>query len=144
MLPEDLRQTGVVVMQAINISVKNKSGEDLLDPANANGIKKFKIYYLVNGEKKLYFNSYMDAPLGYRIWKFPAKEFYYLNVLMDGGIGIHETQTFLQLGDSPALDTLKAQYRTDPTNIIAEKVWHNDQLVWKMEDGEPAFEIIIP
>lgn len=144
MQPKDLKPTGVVVMQSINVSVKSKTGEDLIDPANANGIKEFKIYYLVSGEKKLYSNPYMDAPLGYRIWKHPAKEFYYLNVLLDGSRGIPETQTFLQLGNSASQDTLKTQYRTDPTNIIAEKVWHNDQLVWKMEDGDPAFNLVLP
>jgi hypothetical protein len=140
----DLQPTGVNVMQSVNVLVKSDAGEDLLDPANVNGIKEFKIYYLVNGAKELYSKPNLDAANGYTLLKHPTKGYYYLQILMDGGKDILETTTFLQLGTSTSLDTIKTQYKSDPNNIIPENIWYNGSLVWKLTDGEPTFEIIRP
>jgi len=143
MQPEELRQTGVVVMQSIDVTVRNKLGEDLLNPANEYRIKEFKIYYLVNGAKKLYYNANMDASSGYRLLKHPSKGNYYLNILMNGSMGVLKSTTFLQLGNAATLDTISTQYRADPNNIVPEKIWFNGRLAWKIEDGEPpVYEII--
>lgn len=140
----ELNPTGVVVMQTANIIVKSATGEDLLDPANNNGIKDFKIYYLVNGAKTLYNEPHLDAPSGYRLIKHPVRGYYYLQVQLDGGLNIPETTTFLQLGSTGDIDTIKAHYKTDPNNVIVEKIWFNGSLVWSFADGEPIFEIIKP
>ena len=139
---DNVPPTGVVVVQNVNVRVKNTQGLDLLNPENANGIKAFKIYYLVGGEKKLYSNPSLDASGGYRLLKHPVNGYYYLQVLMDGGHNVAETKTLLQLGDNAELDTIRTQYKSDPSNIIPEKIWHNEQLVWQTADGEPTFQII--
>jgi hypothetical protein len=136
--------TGVVVMQTANIIVKSTTGEDLLDSANNNGIKDFKIYYLVNGVKTLYNEPNLDASNGYRLIKHPVKGYYYLQVQLDGGRNISETTTYLQLGSNGDIDTIKAHYKADPNNIITEKIWFNGSLVWSFANGEPIFEIVKP
>lgn len=141
---EEPSPTGVFVSQNANIIVKSAAGEDLLDPENANGIKDFKIYYLVNGVKTLYSEPSLDAPNGYRLIKHPVKGYYYLQVLMDGRRNIPETTTYLQLGAAADVDTIKTQYKIDPNNLIAEKIWFNGSLVWSTADGEPIFEIVKP
>jgi hypothetical protein len=141
---DDLQPTGINVMQSVNVLVKSDTGIDLLDPANVNGIKEFKVYYLVNGAKELYSHPNLDAANGYRLLKHPTLGYYYLQILMDGGKDILETTTYLQLGASTRLDTIKTQYKSDPNNIIAENIWYNGSLVWTLTDGEPTFEIIEP
>lgn len=141
---DNIPPTGVVVIQSVNVRVKNAAGVDLLSPENANGIKTFKIYYLVGEEKKLYSNANLDASGGYRLLKHSVNGYYYLQVLMDGGRNVAETKTLLQLGDNVELDTIRTRYKSDQSNIIPEKIWHNEELVWQTADGEPTFEIIRP
>lgn len=136
--------TGVFVSQSAKIIVKSATGEDLLNPENNDGIKDFKIYYLVNGVKTPYHQPNLDASNGYRLIKHPVKGDYYLQVLMDGGRNISETTTYLQLGSTGDIDTIKAHYKTDPNNVIVEKIWFNGSLVWSFADGEPIFEIVKP
>ncbi|MGN7888370.1 hypothetical protein [Dyadobacter sp. 22481] len=143
-IEDNVPPTGVVVIQNVNVRVKNTQGIDLLNPENTNGIKTFKIYYLVGGEKKLYSNANLDASGGYRLLKHPVNGYYYLQVLMDGGHNATETKTLLQLGDDVELDTIRTKYNSDPTNVIPEKIWHNKKLVWQTADGEPTFEIVYP
>jgi hypothetical protein len=141
--PQDyVPPTGVTVMQNVNVTVKDSVGEDLLNPEHANCFKEFKIYYLVKGEKKLYNKQELDASGGYRLLKHPVKGYYYLDILMDGGLNVSETKTLLQLGSNTKLDTIKTKYKSDPSNVIADKIWHNNKLVWQLSDGQPAFEII--
>ncbi len=140
---DDLWLGGIVVSQSTNIRISDKAGNDLLNPDNENRIKDFKIFYVKDGQKKLYLVPNLDAPMGYRIVKHSLYDYYYLQVLLDGGKDVKETTTYLQIGDSEP-DTVKCKYRENTgASVISEKVWFNGKLVWDAaSQTESSFEIV--
>jgi hypothetical protein len=110
-----------------NISLKNSSGEDLLNPNNPNSYKesKIKTYYLVNGEEKIAHTEefiYEDGEGLYRLRIF----------LNDEGNDEFPI-TYIDWNETDR-DTIKSEiYKTDnQTRVI--KIWYNKVLMWDAEN----------
>ncbi|MCF0059733.1 hypothetical protein [Dyadobacter sp. CY356] len=140
---KDIFLGGVIVVQSTNIRISDKAGNDLLNPANENRIKDFKVFYVRDGQKKLFLVPNLDHPMGYQIVKHGLENYYYLKVLLDGGKGVKETTTYLQV-ENGEIDAIKCKYMENTgASVISERVWFNDQLMWYAGKGtESSFEII--
>ena len=119
-----------------NISLKNISGEDLLDPNTPNSFKKgnIKTFHLINGEEKragLDDIIYQDGDSIYRYRTFVNYE------------GNDEFPiTYIDWSETDR-DTIKSEiYRSgNMTRVV--KFWYNNELMWDGEkDGASEFTIV--
>lgn len=119
-----------------NISLKNASGDDLLDPENPNSFNEtnIKTYYLIDGVEK----------------RVGADDVLFLN---EEGIYIFRTFVNYKGNDQYPItyidwnetnrDTIKSEiYRTD-NQIRVTKIWLNGELMWDVADGGAAYFTIV-
>ncbi|MEM0519314.1 hypothetical protein [Aequorivita flava] len=121
---------------AVNLSIKNEAGDDMLDPNNPNSYKlnDIKTYHLIDGEE---------------VWAIAD------NVISQNNEGAFIFTTFVNYEgnyeypityidwDETDRDTIKAEiYRTE-RQIRVIKIWYNEELKWDVENGGgPEFTII--
>lgn len=126
----------------INLIVKDSEGNDLLNPNNPNAINvdNIKIIHEINDEQVVYFDEFMDAPRGFRVYE--KEGVYYLSVLTVTSKYMQKSITYVQWSedDTDKLICEIEQYKTGSTFIC--KVWLNDELVWTPSQGERFIEII--
>ncbi len=113
----------------MDISYVDQYGNDLLNPDNplSYNVDNFRLYYMKNGKKTLYFQANMDDPYGYmkavyypdsglyRFRIFPPADFFYLQ------LSTNEIDTI----------TSPFQYEDNGSLITIPKFWYNGRLVWK-------------
>ena len=111
-----------------NISLKNTTGDDLLDPNNPNSFKKENIrtYHLINGEQKragLDDIIYQDNDSIYRYRIFVNYE------------GNDEFPiTYIDWSETDR-DTIKSEIYRSGNVTRAIKFWYNGELVWDGNTG---------
>lgn len=126
----------IIYSTGVNISVKNATGEDLLDPQIPVSFKEemIKTYYLVNGEERLADTEefiYEDAQGIYRLRVFLNYEG--TDEFPITYIDWHETDR----------DTIKSEFYKTDTKVIVTKIWFNNELKWNHENGgDPEFTIV--
>lgn len=125
-----------------DMSIKDRDGNDLLDPANPNAFKEsdIKLYYVIDGNVEEVFDGRLDSP----------RNFYIYNRNSEYRIGI--TQNYTETSDMPITyikwndndtDTITSTFRRGENFVIQEKIFLNDSLIWDgTENLEPSFELI--
>ncbi|MGG7661223.1 VOC family protein [Dyadobacter sp. BHUBP1] len=127
---------GMYVSTSVTISVRNESGRDLLDPDLPNSFRKFKVYYLKDGAKQLYFDPMMSRSGGYSFDKYPFESAYHVRVLLDSppwdAVNDNKwTTTYLEFEDG-STDTIRAQYTIKPGFVAIAKAFYNEALGWDL------------
>ena len=121
------------IEQEVQFKIKNADGVDLLNPSTEKGLKRFKVYYIVDGKKKLYFEPWLDAPGAYLIQKEWTGEDYVLRVLLSGPTlknpNVNGVKTFLEFPDGHT-DTITADYHVRPNLRVVTRAYYNDRLEW--------------
>lgn len=141
--------TGIFVSAMVTIGVRDKSGKDLLDPNLPSSMKNFKVYYQVNGAKKLYYDPWMGAPGGYLIEKYSVRPWYHVKLFLDSpswvdGRTSDSTITYLEFEDG-STDTIRAQYTVGPGRIEIDRAAYNGiQFFDRFQDytTEPTYVVI--
>jgi hypothetical protein len=142
---------GTFIQTLVQIRIVDKTGIDLLDPANPNSLKRFKVYYLTDGEKKLYSNPLMDAPGAYVIEKWPLESYYHLKIFLNspgpGNPDDREWTTYLEFEDGTTA-TIKALFDVRPGYVMLDKASYNDVQVpaWdrSLNNGDQVtFELLL-
>src|SRR5690606_15635014 len=74
-----------VVDTAIELSLKNGQGEDLLNPENPSGINQsgIKLFYLVNGEVQEVYDANMQNPRNFMIFYHEIKQNYVIRIFQN-------------------------------------------------------------
>lgn len=144
---DDLPLGNVTLEQSVDIRLTDLKGEDLLNPANENGIRDFKVYHVTAEQKELFNQSNLDAPGGYWIKKNEKENYYYLQVLLTTPNSKElstKTTTYLKIGNYE-LDTIQASYFSTAPSIKLSKVWFNNNKTWDSANNTPTiFEIVKP
>ena len=138
---------GSTMERSADIRIVSSTGEDLLDPANENGIKRFKVSYLNIGVENQNNLPALNSYSGFVLQKNPILNYYYLHVMLNHSNTSLEATTYLQLGFQGSIDTIRTLYRAPigkTLYIMPEKIWYNSKLVWPTANGGHAFEIIKP
>lgn len=129
----------------LKFTVVSKEGEDLLDPANPNGISEneIKIYYLVDGVKKEIYDNNLDYPRSFRIYKDLADEFR-LVLFPNYSEDMDRPVTYIQWNEQD-IDTVEVSYDRYPDAIRTSKVWLNGDLILDRSNNlneEPIFSLV--
>ncbi|GLU54954.1 hypothetical protein [Dyadobacter frigoris] len=129
----NIQQLGGYFSGSLDIMIKDKNGFDMLDVGNPNSLKKFKVYYLLNGKKELYSKSLMYAPNGYVIEKFATDSYYHMQLFINSpnpeSTNNNNWITYLEFEDG-STDTIKASFDIKPGYIAVERASYNDKLAW--------------
>ncbi|SEJ25949.1 hypothetical protein SAMN04487995_3815 [Dyadobacter koreensis] len=133
----NIQQLGGYFSGSLNIMIKDKNGIDMLNVSNPNSLKKFKIYYLLNGKKELYSKSLMYAPSGYVIEKFAADSNYHMQIFINSPTPESTTNdnwtTYLEFEDG-STDTIQASFDIKPGYIAVQKASYNGKLAWETSE----------
>ena len=116
---------GIDFDYAVEISVSDKAGNDLLNPANPNAFleKDIKIFYLTNGVRKEFFEPNLDHPRNFYITETNGKYIMHLAAF---------NETYIQWNENDA-DTLKAELNMTNGEQI-KKLWYKGSLIWTWEN----------
>jgi hypothetical protein len=126
-----------VIVDTVNwIILKNKAGDNLLDPNVPNHYENNKIYvFKLDSDRKeivLQNNKVMSLP-----------EMAYFISIVEYGIEdakVNQTTVYLKLSQSE-IDTINIEYKIDNGNLYNTKLWYNGVLRWTRENDIPI-EII--
>jgi hypothetical protein len=127
------------------LTVQDKVGKDLLNPANSGAYleQDIKIFYVTNGIKKEVYYPNSDYPRGFIIIEEPDKKFW-MEVDLNAALSETYPITYIQWSEIDT-DTLKTEIFRKDGLVTCKDIWINDSLVWKWidyEKGERNIEII--
>lgn len=133
-------ENAAVVDTAIEFSLKNNEGEDLLNPENPNAINQsgIKLFYLINGEVQEVYDANMQNPRNFMIFYHEIKQNYVIRVFQNSSETEQSPITYIQW-DGEDTDTLQAEYRRETGLIQVTKTWLNDNLIWDINSGTEAY-----
>ena len=131
-----------IVSAAIDISVKDSEGNDLLNPENVNSFKEnqINIFYVVNGQELIFYNGDLAHPKGFFIYKEEKSEFR-IRVFPNMDKNLELPVTYIKW-NSTDTDTIRCSIERKSNSEIVTKVWLNENLVWEGYETERFFEII--
>lgn len=117
---------GIVWDHSVEISVSDKVGNDLLNPATSNAFleKDIKIFYLTNGVRKEFFEPNLDHPRNFYITETNGKYIMHLAAW---------DETYIQWNKNEA-DTLRAEIDRTAGNEVISKLWYKNSLIWTWEN----------
>lgn len=125
---------GIVIDTDLVLFVKDQTGLDLLNPENPGSFKEkdINLYTVKDGEKKLVFESHLDAPRGFSLYK--SDSVYAIQIFLDHAniIQWNETES----------DTIKSTFKSASNYCICDSVWINGKLVWGKDPVKREVELI--
>lgn len=130
-----------IIDTAINISVKDAEGNDLLNSNSLNSLNQnvFKVIYEINGEQIEINDENLDYPKGFFVYQHENE--YRIRVFPNTDKNTSYPITYIQWSEIDT-DTLKCEIDRNESSEICKKVWLNNELVWQSYDTERFFEII--
>lgn len=131
----------MIVDTSINLSIRDSEGNDLLDPQTDNSYKEseIKLFYLKNGEEMEIFNSNLDYPKGFFIYK--QENEFRMRIFPHTEMGEKFPTTYIKWNNSD-IDTVKCNIEKTTSSEICTKVWFNNNIVWEAYETERFFKII--
>ena len=113
----------------IEFSVFNSIDEDLLDTSMPNHyeVNGIKLFYKVNGKTNEVYNSEMDNPRNYKIYKHENE--YRIRVFMNNTETSEKPVTYIQWNNNDT-DTIEVSYERTGNAILKRKVWLNGKQIW--------------
>jgi len=139
-----------VVAVDISLAVKNKRGDDLLNPENPNSFKKdeIKIFYLINGKSEEASSYYsdrgydLDNPRSFSIFKYRNTNNYRIGIVLNADISEEFPITYIKW-NSMDTDTIKCSILRKNNSEIINKVWLNGKIAWSSSGNTERFIQII-
>lgn len=139
----------VVLETAIDISISNAEGMDLLNPQTSGYIKAedVNIYILKNGIKEKVFKATADFPENFYIFKveqeinYLKNGTYYLRLFLSETTNAGNIST-TYLDIKGHTDTITAYVENKPGSTVVTKVWFNGDLKYEASKSYHTFEII--
>ena len=129
---------GVIISSSILLRVSDAQGNDLLDPASTSpkavDASKIKLYYVKVGKEELHYNVQSDKPTGISLYtpESTFRPYYMIKIGLNHEAKETITTSILEWPDGRR-DALKAEFyrQSNPTTqVIVQKVWLNDKLIW--------------
>lgn len=141
--------SSVAMLTGIHITYLNEQGIDLTNPDRPHPIseEKLRMYYLVDGEKKIHFNTLYNNPNGITLRKPEATPTEYYAIRYWPSIIENQNQaiTYIQFEDG-SYDTLKVQYdatwNSNFQGVAVTKIWYNHELQWAVEQRTERYFIV--
>ena len=123
----------VVIDKAIELSLVDAEGNDLLNPQHDHAIAPsgIKIFYLIEGELQEVYNPTRDNPRNFFIRQHGTE--YRIHIFLNSDEGEEFPETFIQWNESYT-DNVKAKFRRSPSLLVIDEVWLNDEAVWSSDD----------
>lgn len=130
-----------VVATALDISVKDAQGNDLLDPDNVNSLNEnqIKLLFEINGEQVEFYDANLTYPKGFFL--FQHENEYRLKVFPNTSATEANPVTYI-IWNEDDIDTIKSEVKRTNNSEEITKVWFNDDLIWEGNESERYFEII--
>ncbi|MDN3595275.1 hypothetical protein [Zunongwangia endophytica] len=126
---------------AVEITVEDQRGENLLDPSHPNAINadEIKLYYVENGKAQEVYDETSDLPRSFVVFK--SGDEYRMRILQNYS-DEDEPLTLVQWNERD-IDTIKSEYLKGDRYIIQDKIYYNGKLSWSSNDSfEPHFEVV--
>jgi len=129
-----------IIDTSIAISLKDNNGNDLLNPNNPNSYNTntIKILYEIDGTQIEFYDSKLDYPKGYYIYKHENE--YRIVIFPNDNDSQANPITYIKWNDIDT-DTIKCKVDRKHNSEICTKVWYNGNLVWNNYDTERFFTI---
>lgn len=123
---KDVMNCCVVMGNMIEISVKNAKGENLL--SSATGIKKenIDVYYVKNGQEKLFNEPHFGADRGFLIYK-DASGNEKLRLFTNFDRNEKSSITIIKFGSSTR-DSIRCEYNFSGSSVMIKRLWLNGML----------------
>jgi hypothetical protein len=120
------RDASVEVSTEMDISYKDITGKDLLNPSTQNyySSDNIRVFSLSNGVKKEFYNPMMDYPNDFLIYNNDSLNLFFIRVFLESDT------VLLQLNQSTT-DTLISITDRSHGNEILRKFWYNGILKWE-------------
>lgn len=133
-----------IVDTALDISIKDNKGSDLLDPNNPNSLNEndIKIIYEIDGEQIEVNKPNLDVSRGFFIHKVGSE--YRIAIHLNTDKNTQYPVTYIKWNDTDTdTDTLKCEIERKNGNYeVCKKVWLNGEVVWDDYGIERFIEIV--
>ncbi|WBL22970.1 hypothetical protein [Zunongwangia sp. HRR-M8] len=126
---------------AVEITVENQRGENLLDPSHPNSINsdEIKLYYVENGKAQEVYDETSDLPRSFVVFK--SGDEYRMRIVQNYS-DEEEPLTLVQWNERD-IDTIKSEFLKGDRYIIQDKIYYNGKLSWSSSDSfEPHFGVV--
>ncbi|WP_417885916.1 hypothetical protein [Zunongwangia sp.] len=130
---------------AVEVSVENSKGQDLLNPKTENALnaEDIKLYYVENG-KAYEADEEMDddGQPKKNIIVFQRGDKYRVRILQNHSSEDETPLTLIQWNQKE-IDTIKSEFLKGDRYIIQDKIYYNNKLSWTSNDSfEPYFKVV--
>lgn len=134
----------VDIAVAINFSIRDSEGNDLLNPNNPNSFdeSEVKLFYLIDGNLTEVYDGNKHSPRNFTMNEYPPASEYRMTIFVNHSKTEEYPITYIKWNETDT-DTIKTEiYRTGSLTEI-RKAWFNGELVWESSyNSEPYFELI--
>ncbi|SFB90195.1 hypothetical protein INR75_07870 [Zunongwangia sp. SCSIO 43204] len=127
---------------AVEITVQNEKGQNLLDPKTEGAInpEDIKLYYVEDGKAQEVYDETSDLPKSFMI--FQTGGTYRMRILQNHVDSDDRPLTLIQWNETD-VDTIQSEYLKGDRYIIQDKIYYNGKLSWSTGDSfEPYFEVV--
>ena len=127
---------------AVEITVQNEKGQNLLDPKTEGAInpEDIKLYYVEDGKAQEVYDETSDLPKSFMI--FQTGGTYRMRILQNHLDSDDRPLTLIQWNETD-VDTIQSEYLKGDRYIIQDKIYYNGKLSWSTGDSfEPYFEVV--
>ena len=130
---KEQNKMSVALDNKVEISVKDKVGNDLLNPSKQGALlnQNIKIYYLLDGIKKEINQANYDLPKNFMIYEIDGK--YQMRLFLNCSSSVTTNTTYVQWNENDT-DTFKTEILNNTKLASITKLWYNDSLVWNVYD----------
>ncbi|MDR2951481.1 MAG: hypothetical protein LBV71_20010 [Prevotella sp.] len=135
-----------IIEMDLRFNLFDESGNDLLDPDFEEGINahRIRIFYMVDGKAREYYNVMSGAPKGYVIYEPDLTQNHYtLNLFLDRNIDDGKSTTIIRWNDFDS-DTIMAQVdKRENDYVVATKFWinGNENIDW-IDEGQRICKLV--
>jgi hypothetical protein len=115
----------------IDLWVRDKSGNNLLDPKISTSFKKdsIRVFYLEDGQRKEFYNPNLDAPRGFFIYKNEGNGEYVFRIFSyEGKSKVTERTTIYVQWRQGIEDAFECEMTKVCYSVYCTKVWYNGVL----------------
>lgn len=123
--------------------IENALGQNLFDPATTGYYRpeNIKVFYLVNGEEKLYSKPNLDYPHGYRILNSSAIG-YYMTIFANTEATESPTTTYIDWGNGDKDTLVCAMNKKDGVYQMITDAWYNNEKINNIAGGLNILKIV--
>lgn len=137
------QSTSEAIDTTVVFKVENAQGQNLLDPATTGYFKpeSIKIFYLVNGEKKLYNKPNLDYPHGYRVVNAKTSG-YAVTVFVNNENPESPTTTYIDWSNGDTDTLVCAMIKKNGVYQNIAEAWYNEEKISNRSGGINIFKIV--